>query len=325
MRLVYLDTNVYNALANRLSHAEVTRIPATLERLGLGVLISPVNVLEILSLGETPRKEQLVWLAQHLAAPPILPEVESIIINYAARIVGDERVEHLRLRRPTARPPLRDEWEKVYSDRHRTLGISAENIRALGMMKKLNALHHAITSRGLFDGDEWRYSLIGVPRDDLLNVIEDATANLRKIPVPTNRSPFYQQNVAIITAAVLCVGVTPFPEPIDEFWAALGLHTSNDRLNFVFEKYPDLYMNGPMVGLFDLASWQSQRKYDRGNFFDGFHLQYLQLVSEVLTNDRALLDYSAACPAGSRFRENVHPGHNFVETLVAAVRDQTCA
>lgn len=320
MRLVYLDTNVYNGLADRLSHAEVVKLPETLDRLGIGVLISPVNILEILSLGETPRKEQLVWLAQHLAAPPILPEVESIIIDYAARIVRDARVGHLRLRRPTARAPLRDEWEKVYADKRRTLGISEENIESLRMMKKLNALHHAITSRGLFDGDEWNYSLTGIDRNELIGSIDAATSRLRNIQVPADRSAFYHQNVAILTAVVLCVGVTPFPEPIDDFWSALGIHAIGDRLHFIFEQHPNLYMDGPMVGLFDLASWQSQRKYNRGNLFDGYHLQYLQLIPEVLTNDGPLLDYGASCPAGSRFRENLRAGREFIDTIVAAVR-----
>lgn len=317
MRLVYLDTNVYNALADRLSHAQVTKLPEALDRLGIGVLISPVNVIEILALGETPRKEQLVWVAQHIAAPPILPEVESIIIDYAARMLKDSRIEHLRLRRPTARPPLRDEWEKVYAEKQRTLGVSDENIQAIGTMKKLNALHHAITSRGLFEGNDWHFGLRDGPGENLLRVIEDTTCRLRKVQVPSERSIFYQQNVALLIATILCVGVTPFPEPIDEFWSSLGLHTVKDRLDFIWE-HPELYLEGPMLGLSDLASWQSRRAYNRGNLFDGYHLQYLQLIPELLTNDAALLEYGASCPAGSRFRENLRPAHEFIDTIINA-------
>jgi hypothetical protein len=320
MRLVYLDTNVYNALADRLSHAEVTKLPEALDRLGIGVLISPVNIIEILTLGETPRKEQLVWVAQHIAAPPMLPEAESIIVDYAARLVKDPRVEHLRLRRPRARSPLRDEWEKVYTEKQRTLGITQENIQAMGMMKKVNALHHAITSRGLFGGvTAWQFDLRGVSGEDLLRALEDATTRMRKVQLPADRSIFYQQNVALLTTMILCVGLTPFPEPIDEFWTSLGLHAMEDRLEFVWQEHPELYLNGPMVGLFDLAWWQSQRAYNRGNLFDGYHLQYLQLIPEVLTNDAALLEYGAGCPAGSRFRENLRPAREFIDTIIDAI------
>lgn len=319
MRLVYLDTNVYNALANRLSHAEVTKLPEALDRLGIGVLISPVNIIEFLAQGETPRKEHLIWVAQHIAAPPMLPEVESIIIDYAARMVKDPRVEHLRLRRPRARAPLCDEWEKVYAEKQRTLGISQENIQAIGMMKKVNALHHAISSRGLFDGSDWDFDLRGVPGEDLLSAIEDVTSRMRKIQLPADRSVFYQQNVALLTAVILCIGLTPFPEPIDEFWSCLGLHAVGDRLNFIWKEHPELYLDGPMVGLFDLAWWQSQRAYNRGNLFDGYHLQYLQLIPEVLTNDAPLLEYGAGCPAGSRFREKLRPAGEFINTMIDAI------
>jgi hypothetical protein len=314
-----LDTNVYNALADRLSEAEVTKLPRILNRLGIRVLISPVNVIEILSLGETPRKEQLVWVAQHLAAQPMLPEVESIVIDYAARIVKDPRVEHLRMRRRTARAPLRNEWRKIYTDKRRTLRISKESIRTIEVMKKVTALHHAITSRGLFEGNDWCYDLRGVRQEDLFQVLEEATSRMRKAQLPVDRSTFYQQNVAIVTAMFLCVGVTPFPEPIDEFWSSLGLSAVIDRVDYVFQEHPQLYLDGPLRGLFDLAWWQSQRAYNRGNLFDGYHLQYLQLVPEVLTNDAALLEYGAGCPEGSRFRENLRLAHDFIDTVVSAI------
>jgi hypothetical protein len=75
-----------------------------------------------------------------------------------------------------------------------------------------------------------------------------------------------------------------------------------------------------MLGLCDLAFWQSQRKYDRGNLFDAYHLQYLQFVPEVLTSDRALLEYGQACPVDSRFRKNLKPAGSFVSSVVEEVR-----
>jgi hypothetical protein len=319
MRFVYLDTNVYNALSSRLSDTQVTALPEVLDQLGIEVLISPVNILEILASSERPRKERLVWVAQHLAAPPILPEVESIVIDYAARIVKDPRVEHLRLRRPTARPPLREEWEKVYNDKRRTLHISEESIRALMMMKKVNALHHAITSRGLFEGTDWQFDLRGLSGGNLRVVLEDVTSRMRSIQPPTDRAAFYQQNVALVTAIILCIGLTPFPEPIDDFWNALGRHKVEDRLDFVWQEHPELYLDGPVVGLSHLLWWQSQRAFDRGNLFDAYHLQYLQVVSEFLTKDAALLEYGAGCAAGSRPRENMRDACDFIDMVVAAI------
>jgi hypothetical protein len=216
-RLIYLDTNVYNHFADQLSASEVESLPAALERLDVHVVISPTNVLEILSLGETERKEELVWVAQHIAAPPILPEVESIIIDYAARMLNDPRVEHLRLRRPTARPDLSREWTRVYNEKGRTLGISEENIMSLNVMKELSALFHSVISRGRFGVEEWSFDLRNVAPTDFRCAIRDYTAQTRQQPLPLVRSAFFLDTVAILAATLLCVGLTPYPEPIDEF------------------------------------------------------------------------------------------------------------
>jgi hypothetical protein len=313
---------MYNALADQLSESEVTHLPEVLHNQGTRIRISPVNILEILSIGEKPRKEKLVWVAQHIAGPAVLPEVETILIDYMARTVGDERVSHLIMQDDIAELPLLKEWESVWCDKGRTLGISPENIRSVDMLKRLSGFFHASATREAELADE--LERVGTLRD--LDDQEELTARLERVTRslhertkrPTTELNWHE-HVIFIIAQLLCVGVTLFPERIDAFWEALELHDTDAKLGYILE-HPAMYMNGPLFALCDITFWQSHRKFNRGNFLDGYHIQYLQYVPKMLTRDAGLLEYCSACPTGSRIRTNVAHGDSFVRHLVEAVR-----
>lgn len=320
MRLAYLDTNVYTALADSIDWKEAEVLRDVMMELEVGVVMSPVVLWEVLALGETEKKEKLIWIAQNIALPEMLPEVEAIIIDYAARTTGDGRVDHLVLADITCREPLRSEWRGVVEDTRRTLWLEPQNIEALRMMRELYGVYHAALSRGHDLSKIWEQEELAARlKSDPSRLFRESAQQLRKAPTPTPRDPEYPMHSALIAAHVLCVGLTPFPEPIDEYWEALEIDDLELRFRHLTER--EFFWNaGPLLAIYDFLSFQSTRKYSRGSWFDAYHLQYLQIVPELLTLDRGMLEYTLATPEDSRLHNNVKPARDFVEQVLATIR-----
>lgn len=315
MRLTYLDTNVYTALADSIDWKEAGDLRDVMMEMEVGVVMSPVVLWEILALGETDKKEKLIWIAQNLALPVMLPEVEAIIVDYAARTVDDSRVEHLVLERVTCREPLQSEWRGVVEDTRRTLRIEPKNIEALQMMRELYGVYHAALSRGLDLSKIWEQEQFTARiKADSSRLFRETAQQLRKAPPPTPRDPQYSMHSALIAAHLMCVGLTPFPEPIDDFWRALKINDVESRMRYLTGR--EYFWNaGPLLALYNFLSFQSTRKYSRGSWFDAYHLQYLQIVPELLTLDRGMLAYALATPEGSRIHDNVKTAKDFVDEV----------
>jgi hypothetical protein len=318
MRVVYLDTNVYTHLAELLEPAAVPRLRGAAHQIGLAVVISPMVLVEILALGETEKKEGLVWVAQHLAEDELLPEVEAIIVDYAARVTGDEKVAHLALQHRTAREPLRTEWKRVVADTRRTLGVTHANIQLLATMRELYGLYHAAFSRGIDLVDVWgpqSSDFFATKPQDLPAFFRDKAREIRRLPPPVPRDPQHSMHLALISAHIMCVGLSPFWDPLDEYWAALDIHGTQARFNYLLDNQ-GIINEGPFLAMHDFLAWQSTRKYSRGSWFDAYHLQYLQIVPELMTLDRGLLTYGQQQPPGSRLRDNMKSASDVVDALV---------
>lgn len=111
-----LDTNVYNALADALSPAEVRGLADAFRGAGVVVAVSPVNLWEVVSTRDVRRKDELVWVMQHASEIPLLPEVEVVVARQVVELVKDERLADVRFDAPSR---LAREWELTRHDDER--------------------------------------------------------------------------------------------------------------------------------------------------------------------------------------------------------------
>jgi len=324
MTVAYLDTNIYNRLAASLTLEEIPRLSAAAARLNTIVTISPTNVIELLATPNAGQRDKLVLVAQHLAVSPLLAEVEAIVVDYAARVLGDQRVAHLRLESPTAREPLLGEWRKVWEDPRRSLWFEEGTENRIEAIKQTFNLLHATVTRGLnlhdvIDEGELN-QVLGGGAAAVATRLREKARWIRKQPPALVRDPQYGFHRALLSAMILAVGYSPFPSAIDDFWDALGMHELTERLDFLYGPGARLMDEGPLLPLYDLAAWQSLRPYNPGNWLDTFHLQYLQIAKIMYTCDGGLLEYGGMQPSQSRLRNNLIDGTEFVRELAQWAR-----
>lgn len=320
-RLACLNTNVYNALADALSPGEVRGLADAFRGAGVVVAVSPVNLWEVVSTRDVRRRDELVWVMQHASEIPLLPEVEVVVARQVVEMVEDERLAGLRFDAPSR---LAREWELTRHDGERTLCVTS-GLDSLRGLKTLHRLIHAVASRGL---DQLAFARViaralvraekeGRGRRDAALLTAAIKREMREV---TRQRPTYAPvygEVAAMVASGLLLGLTPYPDPIDAVMERLGggsfLTGSPDRLR-------PLTQAGSVMALSMVAREHAQGRYNAGNWFDGYHLQYLQVVQDFYTLDGPLVELCHRQTPGGRFVENVHEGRSLVEEVVAATR-----
>src|SRR5512145_774478 len=86
---IYLDTNVYNRLADELAPEQVRQLTPALGAHGIPApLLSPVNIIEIVQTADALRREKIVYVVQHLCAGKLLVEPEHLIADFIAETAG---------------------------------------------------------------------------------------------------------------------------------------------------------------------------------------------------------------------------------------------
>ena len=324
LRFVYLDTNVYSAIADELSESEVTVLPDALRSLGIVVGVSPVNLWEITATENGQRRDDLVWIAQHISPVGLLVEVEEMIAAHAAELMGDNRVSHLWPRSNWSTSHLAREWDTTRREKARTISLTS-GAPWLKAMKESQRLLHAVTSRGL-DVFAFSESTNRAFEKAKRSSKEDAFARALRHEakaITSKRPPRYAERfdeVGPLVATKLFTGLTPYPDPIDEFWSCLDISSPLDKSFVIAEKLNPMLLDGPLMALAAITEEQSRSRYKSGNWFDAYHIQYLQVLPEFLTLDRPLIELCHRQPAGSRLVTSVAHARSFVDAVVTRVR-----
>lgn len=313
-RVVYLDTNVYSALCDRLPPEALRRAATRLTAADVRILLSPTNILEILLVPNDLRRERLIFVLQTLCDPLLLAEVESLIVGYVVKEAGLP-YRHLELHDHFGRSSLRETWDDVHRNTERTFVVPDALSQQLRMFKLVESLYHAQFSRGagLATESEWP-DVTKLEAVDGLARLRSRIRTLHNKPPEAVRQARVGESIWILVAMILCVGLTPYPDPIDEFWTAAGITDLEARLEFAQTKLSFLSSHGYFVGMGVLMAWQATKRHSRGNFFDCYHLAYVPHVDEFLTFDRLLLEFARTNPESTNCQK-VSLAENFVELL----------
>lgn len=311
---IYLDTNVYNRLADELAPEQVRRLsPALVAHCIPAPLLSPVNIIEIVQTTDTLRREKLVYVVQHLCAAELLVEPEYLVAGFIAESAGSA-LDRFILRDVFCHSGLDAVWKRVRSDAKRTFVLPERGRQGLRFLKSLDRLMHAYLAR---EGDlaAFRLDLHGLDSDAAREATDAARLRITKEP---RRGPERQERTLIhvlwmLIARIVGAGVGLFPEVMDEIWSELGVEGVDARVNYAFDKMPRLRQEGPLVLL---AAWLAScttRRFDRGDMLDGYHLMYLPYVHRFVTLDENVLAFARRYPNPTTAK--VEHGAGFVEKL----------
>lgn len=299
MITAYFDTNVYNNWVLRDGLNRVGSIARELAEAGFRVQLSPVNVLEILQTPDPAKREDLVMACQMLCDAELLVEPEALVIDQVLSQVPDSRGKHLALRTATDGSVMAAVWADVRADLRKTFVVDRRDLTALDVSRSVFAYFHSHFSRGgtIEDADFW--SGMGSSVTDILHSIRMArNLTLLRQPVP-DRSPQVGAHLFMLSLAVLCVGWTPFPARVDAYWSALGLTATAERIDYVGTAlWPALHLTA-LHGMAAIMAWQCTKPYNRGNFFDCYHVAYLPHVDMFVTDDAQLREVRRWWPAST--------------------------
>jgi len=290
VRTAYFDTNVYNNWVLRGGLVDTPRVAEALTAAGIRVLLSPINVVEILQTADPGRREDLVMACQAVCDAEMLVEPEALVVDQLVSLVPDDRIAHFTLKTATDGSVLAAVWADVHVDRRRTFGVDGADLKRFDVARAVFAYYyHSHFSRGgtIEDADLLSGKSSSSAGDILYSIREARTRALGKA-VAAGRLPRVGEHLFLLAVAVLCVGWTPFPLRIDAYWRALGLDLTADRVDYVGAKlWPLLHLTA-LHGLAAIMAWQSTQAYNPGNFFDCYHVAYLPHVDLFVTDDAQL-------------------------------------
>jgi hypothetical protein len=152
-------------------------------------------------------------------------------------------------------------------------------------------------------------------------MVEQLREAAKQITKNTRPSPGAEDSMQTAEIAMLMIGMTVHPEPINRFWSLLSIEDAIEKTQVINRILPDVQSDGgPLFSLHALALEQAESRYSPGNWFDRYHIQYIPLVDELLTSDRRLLDLCHRQPEGSRLVTRVKHAREFIEQVVREVR-----
>ena len=292
--LIYLDTNIYNKLARSMNLAEISDLRRRILQQGKRPILSPINILEILATENEQLRENIIVACQHFCEPELLSEPETLIIGYIASYAPREETAHLIIDDQLSKSDLAHTWREIQTDKERTLLINRDALRRLDLFKTLQGYFHAYYSRGN------RLPDLRLPdinkKESIYKCIADVTRDIRQERVANPRMAILCENRILITLTILCAGLSPFPQAIDDYWDAVGIATIEERYSFAKSELSFLQEHGPIIGLGSFMGWQATKGYDSGNFFDCLHFMYLPYVELFYTDDQAFHDFVREYP-----------------------------
>ena len=299
----YLDTNVYNRIADAISlpvaHGQFE------SHWSSKIYLSPINILEILQIEDDYRRETIVRILQELCAPKLLAEPEALLVDFIAERTQLDAIGTLRLDSPFSVSVLGKAWKDIQSDPAKTFVFNDAARSRIRQLKLLNRLLHAWYRRG-GSVEKGNTILLGdfrqLPVDQIESAMMRTMADMKSMPVTEPRpSPIYDL-ILVLTACVLIVGVTPFPEAVDKLWISLGIKSIDDRIRYVLQgPLKCVLSEGPIVGMAAILASQVAKRFNSGNLLDAYHASYMPYISELLTFDKGLLSHAAQFPRSQGF------------------------
>lgn len=313
---IYLDTNVYNKIADNVP------IPILPGRFGshwsYRIYLSPLNILEILQIENDLRREVIIRILQEICAPNILAEPEALLVDFITEHMQMDSLDHLRLKSPFSVSMLSNVWKDIHSDPSKTF-IFSDSIRTwIYHLKLLNHLLHAWHRSGGNLKDNSINTLgdyRGLSAEHFTSTIMQVIEILKSMKISGTKPWPINDFILILSACVLVVGVTPFPESVDKLWVALGITGIENRIHYIFDGPMRFVLSkGPLVGMAGTMASQVAKRFSPGNLLDAFHIAYLPYVSELLTLDEALLSLAKQYPKSPNFTK-VHNANSFLNEI----------
>ena len=201
MITAYLDTNVYNNWVLGPGRSVRHRIAEDLDRAGIRVLLSPINILEILQTSDPGRRDDLIMACQAVCAKELLVEPEALLVDQIVRLQPDDRVAHLTLKTVTDHSVLGAVWAEVRSDDRKTFAVERTLLERFNVARGIFGYYHAHFSRGGTIDDDPLLQEEPASAEYVLRCMKEARSRLVGGPASPERRPPIGQHLLSLAIA----------------------------------------------------------------------------------------------------------------------------
>jgi hypothetical protein len=297
---IYFETSALNALQEQMSWEVALNTRAYQNLKGRGFYISQMVIFEILSTKDEGRREELIFFAQHLFEPILLPSPEELIITFVE--AGCPKYETDRELKSAGN--MAKHWQGICQDRRKTLLFDAKAVKSIS---------DALRTIGQLIFDFHSHQTLQVPKRDELVGVNLSVCNILtqydlvpKEHAHDSRTWNHYGLVTLLIITIFCSGITVDQEPIEAFWKRRGIIDLETRISYTFNHFPQLVSYGPFHLLALVIDAHSDKGYSRGMLFDCLHSLYAFYSDGFLTSDDHFRGMRERLPADSPIRSKIH-------------------
>lgn len=276
---IYFETSAVNWFFNGRTVGDAIATKSFQNVRGKYWWISPVTLWEILLTSDDTYKNEIIFFCQHLFEATLLPSPEELIVDFIRQ--GCPTVEMPR--QMASRSQIAITWKDLCKNKAKVFSYDKDELKnRIQLISSFTKLLHKVV-RGE------KVCLLPKAETDGIDITLEGFVNRLSFVkngeiVSGFEKKLYKLSIFYIMF-VLCSEIGLQNDPIKEFWKAVGIKRTIDRIHYTFSKYEVLVHRGPFVEMALMTLCQSTQKFSRGMFFDSLHSLYLPYVDVFLTND----------------------------------------
>jgi hypothetical protein len=284
--IICLDTSAVNSIVDKCGVVEVDVLRDVLRQYGATIKLSPVTALEIMFTKDGRTREGLIRTCQSLCDREMLPTSGELLVGFIQNGLPLEE----RWRSLESQCDIAEIWRDLYDNKDKTFLVDRDEVSkdyrfwvelSRHLRKIAKSEYRSLTST----------SSSGMAAVDLDSLIDTWPSITDQPPIgPQTRAELRASLFLVV--AILCLGLDTHRPAIEQYWRAIGIEGTANRIEYVSLELSDLLFRGPLALGGAMVRVQCGKPFRRGLWQDCMHSAYLPYVNQFLTGDSDFADLS---------------------------------
>lgn len=285
--IYYLETSGLNALADQIDNHQLFDLVK--RSLKIEFYLSAIGVWEVLLNSDNSRKERLLYWAQFNTSPYLLRSPTEIFVDYILRGSPQKDRYEFWTQRSTSLDIGRV-WKKIHLRIDRTIPVDVAELRERSgaiweFSKKLKSIVRTTIDEGR----------TGYEEDYFVKCMGAIGKNFSQSSFGKAENRELSLIIVVFVFFFACMGMELDNTPVRRFWKGIGLEDPFDRLQYLIDQQPYLFVRGPIVQSAKMAQIQitGENAKGRGLIHDSLHSVFCYYADQVISGDRHFEDLRA--------------------------------
>lgn len=311
----YLETSGLNVLADNLSDFDFNALAQSI--LKFDWCISAVVLWEVLLNSSDSRRDFLIYWAQFNCANYLLKSPTELIVSYLRQNTPDiDRKQFWHNRESDLE--LAKVWARIHRKLDRTIPVDLDELKERSApLRQLSRLYGGLIESMTDKSSD------GYDEEYFHKRMADLATSLDASNYHDRLDEKLVKTSLILGLFFLCIGVELDNSLIREYWKPSEIDDPFERLEFLIESVPKIFVKGPIIemALMMEAQSESSSSTNRGSIFDSMHTVYCYYADNVISEDGHF--HSASDSRKSGIFSRVVPASTYLEIMNAGYEKVT--